>query len=101
MLGGKGLTHSSQLALLNANYIAKKLESNFNVRFVNDNGRVAHELLLDLAEFDEIAGIKVMDFAKRLQVSNAFYKLLSLNPYIFRTLEFIRQLVHGQSHQLC
>ena len=101
MLGGKGLTHSSQIALLNANYIAKKLESHFNVRFVNDNGRVAHELLLDLAEFDEIAGIKVMDFAKRLQVSNALYKLLNLNPYIFRTLEFIRQLVHGQSHQLC
>ncbi|TIA92682.1 hypothetical protein E3P99_00520 [Wallemia hederae] len=66
MLGGGGLTESSKLALLNANYIKKRLEQHFNVRFVNSKGAVAHELLLDLANFEE-CGLKVMDFAKRLQ----------------------------------
>lgn len=68
MLGGSGLTESSKIALLNANYIKKRLEGHFNVRFVNSKGAVAHELLLDLANFEE-SGLKVMDFAKRLQVS--------------------------------
>ncbi|TIB42863.1 hypothetical protein E3P86_00215 [Wallemia ichthyophaga] len=66
MLGGSGLTESSKIALLNANYIKKRLEGHFNVRFVNSKGVVAHELLLDLANFEE-SGLKVMDFAKRLQ----------------------------------
>jgi glycine dehydrogenase len=67
MLGGKGLTASTQLALLNANYIAHRLQEHYNIRFKNDKGRVAHELLIDLAEFEKSAGLKVMDFAKRLQ----------------------------------
>ncbi|KAG8850574.1 glycine decarboxylase subunit P [Tulasnella sp. 330] len=67
MLGGKGLTDSSILALLSANYIAYKLRSHYTVRYKNANGRVAHELLIDLAEFDKSAGLKVTDFAKRLQ----------------------------------
>ncbi|KDQ20303.1 hypothetical protein BOTBODRAFT_142820 [Botryobasidium botryosum FD-172 SS1] len=67
MLGGQGLTDSSKLALLNANYIAHRLRGHYNIRFKNVKGRVAHELLLDLAEFDKKAGLKVPDFAKRLQ----------------------------------
>ncbi|KAG9007298.1 glycine decarboxylase subunit P [Tulasnella sp. JGI-2019a] len=67
MLGGKGLTDSSILALLNANYIAHRLHSHYTVRYKNNNGRVAHELLIDLAEFDKSADLKVTDFAKRLQ----------------------------------
>ena len=69
MLGGKGLTDSSKLALLNANYMAARLSGHYNLRFKNINGRVAHELLIDLVEFDKSAGLKVTDFAKRLQVS--------------------------------
>lgn len=72
MLGGKGLSASSQMALLNANYIANRLHKHFNIRFKNDKGRVAHELLIDLAEFEKSAGLKVMDFAKRLQVRDVF-----------------------------
>ncbi|KAF9245789.1 glycine cleavage system P-protein-domain-containing protein [Melanogaster broomeanus] len=53
MLGGNGLSQST-----NAYY---------TLRFKNANGRVAHELLIDLAEFDKAAGLKVTDFAKRLQ----------------------------------
>ncbi|KAG6814114.1 hypothetical protein H0H92_002109 [Tricholoma furcatifolium] len=66
MLGGKGLTDSSKLALLNANYMASRLSGHYSVRYTNENGRVAHELLIDLAEFAKY-GLKVTDFAKRLQ----------------------------------
>lgn len=67
MLGGKGLAESSKTALLNANYMAARLSGHYSLRFKNENGRVAHELLIDLAEFDKVAGLKVTDFAKRLQ----------------------------------
>ncbi|KAF8899007.1 glycine cleavage system P-protein-domain-containing protein [Infundibulicybe gibba] len=67
MLGGQGLTDSSKIALLNANYMASRLSGHYNLRYKNENGRVAHELLIDLAEFDKLAGLKVADFAKRLQ----------------------------------
>ena len=67
MLGGSGLTDSSQAALLNANYMAHRLSGHYTLRYTNGKGRVAHELLIDLAEFDKAAGLKVMDFAKRLQ----------------------------------
>ncbi|KAI5898036.1 glycine dehydrogenase [Schizophyllum commune H4-8] len=67
MLGGKGLAKSSQMALLNANYMAARLAGHYNLRYKNHKGRVAHELLIDLADFDKSAGLKVMDFAKRLQ----------------------------------
>jgi glycine dehydrogenase len=68
MLGGQGLVESSKIALLSANYMASRLQGHYNVRYKNENGRVAHELLIDLAEFDKMAGLKVSDFAKRLQV---------------------------------
>ncbi|KAI4528316.1 glycine dehydrogenase [Schizophyllum commune Loenen D] len=67
MLGGKGLAKSSQIALLNANYMAARLAGHYNLRYKNHKGRVAHELLIDLVDFDKSAGLKVMDFAKRLQ----------------------------------
>ncbi|KAJ7786499.1 glycine cleavage system P-protein-domain-containing protein [Mycena metata] len=66
MLGGEGLTNSSKLALLNANYMASRLSSHYTLRYKNENGKVAHELLIDLAEFEK-SGLKVTDFAKRLQ----------------------------------
>ena len=73
MLGGSGLSQSSVVALLNANYIANRLKGHYTLKYKNSKGRVAHELLIDLAEFDK-AGLKVTDFAKRLQVrcSNGF-----------------------------
>ncbi|WRT65618.1 glycine dehydrogenase [Kwoniella shivajii] len=67
MLGGEGLTEVSKIALLNANYIAERLRPYYNVRYSNKNGRVAHECLVDLAEFEKSAGLKVPDFSKRLQ----------------------------------
>ncbi|KZO95996.1 glycine dehydrogenase [Calocera viscosa TUFC12733] len=67
MLGGSGLKTATSMALLNANYIAKRLEPHYYVKFKNGAGRVAHEVLIELAEFDKKAGLKVSDFAKRLQ----------------------------------
>ncbi|CAE6400671.1 unnamed protein product [Rhizoctonia solani] len=67
MLGGQGLSDASKLALLNANYIAHRLAGHYSLKYKNDKGRVAHELLIDLADFEKKAGLKVMDFAKRLQ----------------------------------
>lgn len=67
MLGGEGLTQSSKMALLNANYIAERLRPYYNIRFTNKNGHCAHECLIDLAEFEEKAGLRVPDFSKRLQ----------------------------------
>ncbi|KAI0361421.1 glycine dehydrogenase [Trametes cingulata] len=67
MLGGAGLSDASKIALLNANYMAHRLSGHYSLRYKNGKGRVAHELLIDLAEFDKAAGLKVMDFAKRLQ----------------------------------
>ena len=68
MLGGSGLTESTKAALLNANYMAHRLKDHFTLRYKNANGRVAHELLIDLHDFEKKAGLKVTDFAKRLQV---------------------------------
>ncbi len=67
MLGGKGLTDTAKLSLLNANYIAKRLSGHYTLKYSNKNGLVAHECLIDFSEFDKMAGLKVMDFAKRLQ----------------------------------
>lgn len=67
VLGGSGLRYSSELAILNANYMAFRLKDHFDVKFKNENGLCAHEFLLDLAAFDKQAGIGVMDVAKRLQ----------------------------------
>ena len=67
MLGAEGLKHATKLALLNANYAMDRLKDHYRVKFVNDKNRCAHEFIIDLAEFDDKAGLKVMDIAKRLQ----------------------------------
>lgn len=89
MLGGAGLAHSSKIALLNANYIAERLKNHYTIRYKNINNRVAHELLIDLAEFDRVAGLKVPDFAKRLQViSSNLRGLVPLNQLCITGLWF-------------
>jgi len=66
MMGGDGLTMASALAILNANYMAKRLEPYFPVLYKGSNGTVAHECILDLREWKTRAGIEVEDVAKRL-----------------------------------
>ncbi len=66
LLGAVGLRQSTQVALLNANYIAKKLEGAFPVLYTGKGGRVAHECILDIRPLKAESGISEEDIAKRL-----------------------------------
>jgi glycine dehydrogenase len=66
MMGGEGLTQATRVAILNANYIAKRLEGAYDVLYRGHAGRVAHECILDTRPFEKSAGVTVEDIAKRL-----------------------------------
>jgi len=66
LMGSEGLTDATRIAMLNANYMAKRLEGSYPVLYKGINGRVAHEFIIDLREFKESAGIEAEDIAKRL-----------------------------------
>ena len=66
MMGGRGLRLASEVAMLNANYIAERLKHSFPVLYSGENGRVAHECIIDIRPLQEEAGISVDDIAKRL-----------------------------------
>ncbi|MDJ0772565.1 MAG: aminomethyl-transferring glycine dehydrogenase [Mastigocoleus sp. MO_167.B18] len=66
MMGGTGLTQATKVAILNANYIAKKLQEHYPVLYKGKNGLVAHECILDLRSLKKSAGIEIDDIAKRL-----------------------------------
>ncbi len=65
-MGAKGLTESTKMAILNANYIKKRLEKYFKVLYSGANGFVAHEFIFDMREYKTSANIEVEDIAKRL-----------------------------------
>jgi glycine dehydrogenase len=66
LMGGPGLKRATEVAILNANYMAKRLEPHFPILFKGKNGRVAHEFVMDARQFEQSAGVKVEDIAKRL-----------------------------------
>lgn len=66
MMGPDGLKEASEIAILNANYIAAKLAPHFKILYKGTNGRVAHECIIDVRPFKESAGVTVDDIAKRL-----------------------------------
>lgn len=72
MMGGEGLTQATRVAILNANYIAKRLEGAFDVLYKGRQGRVAHECIIDTRPYAESAGVTVDDIAKRL-MDNGFH----------------------------
>jgi glycine dehydrogenase len=72
MMGGEGLTQATRVAILNANYIAKRLEGAFDVLYKGPTGRVAHECIIDTRPFADSAGVTVDDIAKRL-IDNGFH----------------------------
>ncbi|OAN70094.1 glycine dehydrogenase (aminomethyl-transferring) [Rhodobacteraceae bacterium EhC02] len=66
MMGGEGLTQATRVAILNANYIAKRLEGAYKILYKGPSGRVAHECIIDVRPFADSAGVTVEDIAKRL-----------------------------------
>ena len=66
LLGGGGLTHATQVAILSANYMAARLSDSYPVLYTGQNGRVAHECILDIRGLTKDSGVSVDDIAKRL-----------------------------------
>jgi glycine dehydrogenase len=66
MMGPDGLTEATKVAVLNANYIAKRLEGEYDLLYAGQSGLIAHECILDTRPFKQSAGIEVEDLAKRL-----------------------------------
>ncbi|MGQ8364750.1 aminomethyl-transferring glycine dehydrogenase [Glaciecola sp. 1036] len=66
MMGSEGLKKATEVAILNANYVAKKLEGHYPVLYKGTQGRVAHECIIDLRPLKEASGVTEMDVAKRL-----------------------------------
>ncbi|CAE6905450.1 glycine decarboxylase [Ectopseudomonas oleovorans] len=66
MMGGNGLKRASQMAILNANYVARRLEEHYPVLYSGEGGLVAHECILDIRPLKDTSGITVDDVAKRL-----------------------------------
>jgi glycine dehydrogenase len=67
MMGADGLTEATQLAILNANYIAHRLKDHYPILYTGPSGMVAHECILDCRGFQATSGVGVEDIAKRLQ----------------------------------
>ena len=66
LMGGEGLTHATEVAILNANYMAARLKSSYPILYTGNKGLIAHECILDLREITKISGVSVDDIAKRL-----------------------------------
>ncbi len=66
MMGGKGLVEATRTAILNANYIKEMLKDHYSTLYAGKNGRCAHEMILNCADFKRDAGVEVADIAKRL-----------------------------------
>ncbi|WP_336487205.1 aminomethyl-transferring glycine dehydrogenase [Methylobacterium nigriterrae] len=66
LMGGRGLTQATRIAILSANYIAERLGKAYPILYTGKNGRVAHECIVDVRPFQKSAGISVDDIAKRL-----------------------------------
>lgn len=66
MLGAEGLKKSTEMAILNANYLAAKLKGHYEVLYTGKTGRVAHEMILDCRHFKQTYGVETGDIARRL-----------------------------------
>lgn len=67
MMGSRGLREATEVAILNANYIAKKLSGHYPILYKGRNDRVAHECIIDLRPLKDAADVAEIDIAKRLQ----------------------------------
>ncbi|XP_012939778.1 glycine dehydrogenase (decarboxylating), mitochondrial [Aplysia californica] len=67
MMGARGLRKASQVAILNANYMSKRLAGHYKTLYTNEQGFCAHEFIIDCREFKKTANVEATDIAKRLQ----------------------------------
>ena len=70
MLGAEGIKKSTEIAILNANYMKSRLENDYSILYTGKNGTCAHEFIVDLRPFKNTAGIEAEDVAKRLMDYN-------------------------------
>jgi glycine dehydrogenase len=66
MMGGEGLRHATEAAILSANYVSRRLRDHFPTLYTGEGGRVAHECILDLRPLEKTSGVTAEDVAKRL-----------------------------------
>jgi glycine dehydrogenase len=66
LMGGEGLTHATEVAILNANYMAYRLKGSYPILYTGNKGLIAHECILDIREITKESGVTVDDIAKRL-----------------------------------
>jgi glycine dehydrogenase len=66
LLGGRGVTHATQVAILSANYTALRLAGSYPILYTGENGHIAHECILDIRGLTKECGVSVDDIAKRL-----------------------------------
>jgi glycine dehydrogenase len=66
LMGGEGLTHATEVAILNANYMAARLKGSYPILYTGNKGLIAHECILDIREITKVSGVTVDDIAKRL-----------------------------------
>jgi len=66
MLGSEGITNATKYAILNANYLKAKLEPHYPILYTGENGRVAHEFIMDIRPFKKDTGVDAVEIAKRL-----------------------------------
>ena len=66
LMGGEGLTHATEVAILSANYMAHRLKGSYPILYTGEKGLVAHECILDVREITKESGVSVDDIAKRL-----------------------------------
>lgn len=103
MLGEDGLRRSTEVAILNANYLKAKLEDSYTILYKGKKGTVAHEMILDCRMFKASAGVEVMDIAKRLidygfhapTVSWPVAGTLMVEPTESESLEELDRFVHA------
>jgi len=103
MLGEEGLRRSTEVAILNANYLKVQLENDYSILYTGEAGTVAHEMILDCRSFKASAGVEVMDIAKRLidygfhapTVSWPVAGTLMVEPTESESLEELDRFVHA------
>lgn len=66
LMGGAGLTHATEVAILSANYMAARLKGSYPILYTGNKGLIAHECILDIREITKVSGVSVDDIAKRL-----------------------------------